>query len=60
MGKRNGKGISRVDFSSDCSCFNGIRGIKQISAMTIMAELGDITRFDSPRQLMSYLGDPRL
>jgi transposase len=24
--------------------------------MTIMAELGDITRFDSPRQLMAYLG----
>lgn len=33
-----------------------LRGIKLISAMTIMAELGDITRFDSPRQLMSFLG----
>ncbi len=33
-----------------------LRGIKLISAMTIMAELGDITRFDSPRQLMSFVG----
>ncbi len=33
-----------------------LRGCKLITAMTVMAELGDITRFDSPRQLMAYLG----
>lgn len=33
-----------------------LRGVKLITAMTIMAELGDITRFDSPRQLMSFVG----
>jgi transposase len=33
-----------------------LRGIDFVSAMTLMAELGDITRFDSPRQLMAYLG----
>ena len=33
-----------------------LRGVKLITAMTVMAELGDITRFDSPRQLMAYLG----
>jgi transposase len=33
-----------------------LRGCRLITAMTIVAELGDITRFDSPRQLMSYLG----
>lgn len=33
-----------------------LRGCKLITAMTIMAELGDITRFNSPRQLMAYLG----
>jgi transposase len=33
-----------------------LRGIKLITAMTVMAELGDITRFDSPRQLMRFLG----
>ncbi|MGP5565613.1 MULTISPECIES: transposase [Halomonadaceae] len=24
--------------------------------MTVLAELGDISRFDSPRQLMAYFG----
>jgi transposase len=33
-----------------------LRGIDLVSAMTILAELGDITRFDSPRQLMGFLG----
>ena len=33
-----------------------LRGVKLITAMTFMAEIGDITRFDSPRQLMSFLG----
>jgi transposase len=33
-----------------------LRGIDRLSAMTLLAELGDIGRFDSPRQLMAYLG----
>ena len=33
-----------------------LRGIDKLSAMVLMAELGDISRFDSPKQLMSYLG----
>jgi len=33
-----------------------LRGISLITAMTVLAELGDISRFDSPRQLMGYLG----
>lgn len=33
-----------------------LRGVKLITAMTTIAELGDISRFDSPSQLMSYLG----
>ena len=33
-----------------------LRGCRLITAMTVVAELGDITRFESPRQLMSYLG----
>jgi transposase len=33
-----------------------LRGVNLITAMTILAELGDISRFDSPRQLMAYLG----
>ena len=33
-----------------------LRGIDLIAAMTIVAELGDISRFESPRQLMAHLG----
>ena len=33
-----------------------LRGVSLITAMTVLAELGDLTRFDSPRQLMSFLG----
>ena len=33
-----------------------LRGIDVLSAVTVLAELGDITRFDNPRQLMSFLG----
>ncbi len=33
-----------------------LRGIDKLSAMTLLAELGDISRFQSPRQLMAYLG----
>jgi transposase len=33
-----------------------LRGIAQISAVTIAAELGNITRFESARQLMGYSG----
>ena len=33
-----------------------LRGIDKISAMVLLAELGDISRFDSPKQLMAYLG----
>jgi transposase len=33
-----------------------LRGVQFTVAITTMAELGDLTRFDHPRQLMSYLG----
>jgi transposase len=33
-----------------------LRGVDKLSAMVLLAELGDISRFDSPRQLMAYLG----
>ena len=34
-------------------CF---RGVKVLTAMTIVTEIGDIKRFSSPRQLMGYVG----
>ena len=33
-----------------------LRGVQFTVAVTAVAELGDLTRFDNPRQLMSYLG----
>jgi transposase len=33
-----------------------LRGVALLSAMTLVAEAGDLTRFDSPTQLMSYFG----
>jgi transposase len=33
-----------------------LRGVQFTVAITLVAELGDLTRFDNPRQLMSYLG----
>jgi transposase len=33
-----------------------LRGMALVAAATVVAELGDITRFTSPRQLMAYLG----
>ncbi|PYM71558.1 MAG: IS110 family transposase [Candidatus Rokuibacteriota bacterium] len=33
-----------------------LRGVELTGAVILIAELGDLTRFDTPRQLMSYLG----
>ena len=33
-----------------------MRGVRMIVAVTVIAELGDLTRFENPQQLMSYLG----
>ena len=33
-----------------------MRGVQFTVAVTLIAELGDLTRFENPRQLMSYLG----
>ena len=33
-----------------------LRGVDMLTAVTTLAELGDLTRFDSPRQLMAFVG----
>jgi transposase len=33
-----------------------LRGVALVNAATMVAELGDLTRFANPRQLMAYLG----
>jgi transposase len=43
-------------FESVVMTLQGLRGIDQISALGLVAEIGDIGRFAHPRQLMAYLG----
>jgi transposase len=38
------------------NALQAMRGVALMIAVTVVAELGDLKRFDSPRQLMSYLG----
>jgi len=33
-----------------------LRGVQWLVAITVVAELGDLTRFDNPRQLAAYVG----
>jgi len=43
-------------FESVVKALQAMRGIDQISATGLVAEIGDIGRFTHPRQLMAYLG----
>lgn len=36
--------------------YQAMRGVSLITAVTFAAEIGDVRRFDNPRQLMAYLG----
>src|SRR3712207_9310441 len=38
------------------SALQARRGVNLIVAVTFVAEIGDLRRFESPRQLMAYLG----
>ena len=43
-------------FQPVVEAFQALRGVQFTVAVTTVAELGDLTRFDNPRQLMNYLG----
>ncbi len=38
------------------AALQGLKGVALVTAATIVAELGDLTRFNKPQQLMSYAG----
>jgi transposase len=42
--------------ASVAKALQAMRGVSTIVAITTVAELGDLARFDHPRQLMAYLG----
>ena len=43
-------------FAPAVDALRALRGVNTIIAATIVAEIGDITRFENPRQLMAWLG----
>ena len=38
------------------AALQAMRGIKLITAVTVVSEIGDVSRFQAPRQLMAYAG----
>ena len=38
------------------AALQALRGVSMVTAVTLVAEIGDITRFSNPRELMAYLG----
>ena len=36
--------------------YQAMRGVAFLTAVTFVAEIGDVRRFETPRQLMAYLG----
>src|ERR1700751_821454 len=38
------------------TALQALRGVAEIAAVTIVAELGEISRFRTPRELMAYSG----
>ena len=50
------RALSDWTFSGQAQDLMALRGVDTLTAITVLAELGDITRFDTPRQLMAYVG----
>ncbi len=50
------RALSDWTLSGQARDLMALRGVDMLTAITVLAELGDITRFDTPRQLMAYVG----
>ena len=48
--------VSSWRFAPVVDALQALRGVDTIAAIGLITELGDLTRFDSPRQLMAFLG----
>ena len=55
-GKRVGEAVSGWSHRPLVEALVALRGVDLLTATTLVAELGDVTRFDSPRQLMAFVG----
>ena len=47
---------SSPEIRSVIEALQALRGVAQMTAATIVCELGSLSRFESPRQLMGYSG----
>jgi hypothetical protein len=65
MNRSTGSAGSRPNSSSgrppggsipSCKPSKALRGVQWLVAITVVAELGDLTRFDNPRQLAAFVG----
>ena len=48
--------VASEEYAPEAGLLRCFRGIDTVTAMTILGELGDITRFGSPDQLAAYVG----
>ena len=48
--------LPRWSMAPVVEALQAMRGVALIVAVTLVAEAGDLSRFDNPRQLMAYLG----
>ena len=48
--------IPKWSLAKVVEALQALRGIQLLTAATIMVEVGDLRRFENPRQLMGYLG----
>jgi transposase len=50
------RALDSWSLASHVKALMGLKGVDLVTAFTIMAELGDLSRFDSAPQFMAYLG----
>jgi len=48
--------VTKWSMASAVAAYQAMRGVSFLVAVTFAAEIGDVRRFDTPRQLMSFLG----
>jgi transposase len=48
--------VPRWSMAPVVAAYQALRGVAFLTAVTFVAEVGDVRRFDNPRQLMAYLG----
>lgn len=56
LDEKLGQALRDWSWAPLASSLMALRGFDQLSAVTLLSELGDISRFGSPNQIMGYLG----